>query len=215
MDMQRRRSVWAWVSLVAVALVCAGTWRAEIEYHDWSGLLWLGYFHWAAPIGVGLFIFWAVYFSDILSRLRKMLFACALGGAGLIGIFASQWSLFILRDERVPQAMIRYFTVLTWERILVAAIAVVWLVSVPVLLAVVAHLVGMRMTWRRLALSELIWLGAPLFGMLVIAVFFPHGHASQAYGPDFIHAIKTGFIIPPLVVALGILFLPRSAEVER
>ena len=214
MDMHRRRSVWAWVSLVAVALVCAGAWRAEIEYHGWLGLTWIGYFHWAVPFGVGLFIFWVVFFNNTLTRSLKVIFAYALGGVGLVGVFAASWSLTILCDAG-PRTFMRYVMVPSWERTMDSTIAVVWLVSVPVLLASVAHFAGLRMTWRRLALSELIWLGAPLFGMLVIAVFFPHGHAGHPYDPDFIHAIKTGFVIPPLIVALGILFLPRSAEVDR
>jgi len=214
MDMHRRRSVWAWVSLVAVALVCAGTWRVEIEYHGWTGLLWIEYFHWAVPFGVGLFIFWAVFFNNTLTRSLKVLFAYALGGVALVGILATDWSLTTLCEDG-PRAFIRYIMVPSWERTMDSSLAIVWLVSVPVLLASVAHFAGLRMTWRRLALSELIWLASPLFGMLVIVVFFLHGHAGQSYGPDFIHAVKTGFVIPPLVVALGILFLPRSAEVER
>jgi len=214
MDTHRRRSVWAWVSLVAVALVCAGTWRAEIEYHGWGGLNWIGYWHWAVPFGVGLFIFWTVFFNNTLTRSLKVLFAYALGFVALVEILLTDWSLTILCDEG-PRTFFRYVMVPLWQRTMESAVAVMWLVSVPLWLASFAHFAGLRMTWRRLALSELLWLGAPLFGMGIIAVFFPHGHAGEQYGPDFIHAIKTGFVIPPLVVALGILFLPRYAEVVQ
>lgn len=47
------------ISLLWLALVCGGLWRWEVEYHGWRGLIWVSYFHYAIPIGFGLFLLWA------------------------------------------------------------------------------------------------------------------------------------------------------------
>ena len=44
-----------------------------MEYHGWTGLIWLGYFHWAVPAGFGLFLIWANGFVDVIAN-RKVLF---------------------------------------------------------------------------------------------------------------------------------------------
>ena len=54
--------------LVRVGLLAGGLWRAELEWHGWTGLLWLGYFHLAVPAGAAAFIAWVVWVNRHLER---------------------------------------------------------------------------------------------------------------------------------------------------
>lgn len=46
------------VELVLLAFGLAALWRAEVEWHGWAGLTWLGYAHLAVPVGALLFLAW-------------------------------------------------------------------------------------------------------------------------------------------------------------
>ena len=46
------------VELVALAALLGVVWRGEVEWHGWDGLRWVGYFHWAVPVGGIAFLAW-------------------------------------------------------------------------------------------------------------------------------------------------------------
>jgi hypothetical protein len=66
----------------------------------------------------------------------------------------------------------------------------------------IARLFGIRASLSRLALSVGVFLLAQPVARLTLELT---GHVG---GSDSIHAIKSGFIVPLLVMGLGIIFLP-------
>jgi len=209
MTASRRRQFGAWIGLVAVALVAGTAWRIEVERGDAADMWWISYFHWAVPVGCLLFVGWATAVSASLARVTRVTLALALVGVSFAGMGLAERSLrVLLAPFYVAQPLSGWD--LAWY-----VAAAVFLAAVPLLVAMVARFARLRVTWGRLIVSEAIWLASPLAAMGVIAVFFPHGHAGHPYGPDFAHAIKTGFVVPPLVVSLGILFMPRPAAADK
>ena len=189
--------VLSWTTLLAIALVSMVIWRAEVYAHGWEGLRWIEYFHWAVPIGVGMFTLWAIAVQLSLSVLRRLALAVAL-------VIASG---LCYRGTKVAFAALYAFqtTLLLypWQRALVVRSAHVWLLSAPVFFIGAAWAARVRPRWGRLAASYAIYLVSAPAAMGLLWVTKHRG------GADLIHTIKSGFVIPFLVVALGILFLPR------
>ena len=193
-----KRLLVAWLTLVAIALLSAVIWRAEVEYHGWEGLTWIGYFHWAIPAGAVLFIGWVVAVNRQMSRFRRVGLAVVLAVGFVLCCQIAEWSLNYLENWRVR--------VQNYEEgwmFIKLSLASVLLILFPHAAAGIAEAFGLRVTWHRFAISQLFYLASAPVAML--ALLMTH-HRTEV---DFIHTIKSGFIIPFLVVALGILFLPR------
>ena len=206
--------------LLAAGLLCAlgvlagWIWRQELEWRSgWPGLAWIGYFHWAVPIGGALFVAWAAIFADVPRRwlftgtlavlsvpvywfvdwLLRMMFA---GGPMLFAgaMFASDG------DYKRASGMLAIYS------LMVMALPILW-PFIPVALAMIAWLFGARPRWTLVAggavLFLLAWPLAILARMLVEDI---GGH------DDPIHAVKSGFIVPFLFVALGIPILSRKPD---
>ncbi|MBL4753370.1 MAG: hypothetical protein JKY52_07240 [Flavobacteriales bacterium] len=58
------------LSLGILSLVLGVLWRLEVEYHGWEALKWIGYFHYAVPVGFLLFIAWANLISELERKPR-------------------------------------------------------------------------------------------------------------------------------------------------
>ncbi|MEI2675469.1 MAG: hypothetical protein V9F05_15640 [Chitinophagaceae bacterium] len=71
--MQTQLTKYPYISLTLLSLLCGLLWRIEVAYHGWTGLIWLKYFHWAVPVGFGLFLIWANGFVDMIAN-KKVLF---------------------------------------------------------------------------------------------------------------------------------------------
>lgn len=179
---------WRPLSLVAVALLSTFAWRYELYAHGWAGLDWIGYFHRAIPLGVALWIAWAVAAAHVPSRLRRVALAVALVAASApmyfsVGLAAN--GVF----HRFGGGIDAFTTAL-------------WLLPPFVVIALGAA-VGARTTWVLRTASLALWAGALPLGVLWLRVTAPEF-------ADALHAIKTGAAIPWLVVALGLPFLARA-----
>jgi hypothetical protein len=63
---------------------------------------------------------------------------------------------------------------------------------------------GMRMSWVIYLLSAAVFMGAFPLAIFLVAI------AEKGINPDAIHAIKTGYIFPLMMIGLGIPFIPRK-----
>ncbi len=190
-------------TLLALSVLAGGLWRAEVELHGWAGLTWLGYFHLAIPISIGLFIAWAAWAAPSRtrrSRLGVVLGLCLLAppgylltAVGLSVAFASgPSSMFMLSMSLSPA---------------VRALLIGVLLSIPLLcVLLIARLGGAAVSWRRvvasLALASLAWPAATV----------PLRLLDHRGGADLIHALKSGLVVPLVVIAFGLAFLapPRD-----
>lgn len=179
---------WRPLSLLAVALVSTLAWRRELYAHGWAGLDWVRYFHWAIPLGVALWIAWAVAAARVPSRRRRAALALALVAASApmyfsVGIAAN--GVFHRFGGGID-----------------ALTTALWLLP-PLMVIALGAAVGARTTWRLRAASLALWAGA-----LPLGVLWLWGTAPEF--ADTLHAIKTGAAVPWLMISLGLPFLARG-----
>jgi len=213
--MAERHPIMAWTSLLAVSLAAAGLWRAEVEWHGWGGLTWLGYFHWAVPISAGVFIAWIAVFCGVRPWWKRMaliaveiLFAVAALWAGK----ATMWWYFgngPFFDYSSPFGRVYFQPLGPWNVVLPGFLLFIVYPLVPLLGCAIARAFGACRTWKHWLVSNAVFLAA-----------YPVAYAAMGltrFGWDLdasIHTIKTGFIVPLLIVGLGAAFLPLSGRRE-
>jgi hypothetical protein len=180
---------------VAIGVGAGLLWRLEIEYHGWAGLDWIGYYHWAVPISVTAFILWALRYCEIEPRARLVKFAIVLLLLAVVLGSATQiilWDYFILG----PRA------ILFGRREFGPSIFVLYPL-VPLIVWFVSKLFGQRGSLVRGLLSLSVFLAAFPLALLLLSI-------TGAREVDAIHTIKSGFIVPWLVIGLGVLFVPSG-----
>jgi hypothetical protein len=190
------------IALLAIALAGGVGWRAELECRGgWAGLAWLGYFHWSVPIFVGAFVLWAAVFASVKNRVA---FVVTLTAFSVGAYFITDIALRFFFGGG-PSAMITVFNLGGGDfhsgfrrfRILHLAAPVVWPV-IPFLFCLLCRLFGAPITISRALCSAVLFtISWPL------AVFF-RAIFEQRGGSDLIHALKSGFVVPFLIVSLGI-----------
>lgn len=195
------RSTWASITLVAMGLLCGGLWRAEVAWHGWTGLAWLGYYHLAVPISVILFLVWLAAFSSATPAWKKVVF---LASAVLVAVVLHVVVPFALYFHFVCGPTSMPALLINGPDRMSALGRIIYFVypGVPVVAWGIARLFGVRASLGRLALSVGVFLLAQPVARLALELT---GHVG---GSDSIHAIKSGFIVPLLVMGLGIIFLP-------
>jgi hypothetical protein len=187
------------VALLLVGLAGGGLWCAEVLYHGWAGLAWLGYFHWAVPAGILLFIAWAVWAhrdaapSRLLLAVALIAFAvpaaCATGQAMAYYFAAGPRAMMLAIQPR--GSWLRY------------SIIGVWL-SIPFSLALWLRVVGKPVPIACVAASFILFSASPFLALAMLRALTPFD--------DLIHVVKTGIGIPFFVVSLGILLLPHESR---
>ncbi|MCP4269901.1 MAG: hypothetical protein GY777_30735 [Candidatus Brocadiaceae bacterium] len=194
------------VSLIIIAILSAITWRIELEIHGWTGLIWLRYFHWAVPFGILLFIIWAIYWSAITPYFRRMKFGlCLVAGApvlcwitivALTSVFLGGPSGFVMWASRGP--ILGY--------ILMFSIFLIWPL-IPVINWGILRIFRPDLSLRTLLFSVSSFILAIPFGLLTLRLI--HDFTYHKGGIDLIHTVKSGTIIPWLVIALGLPYMQR------
>lgn len=190
----------ALLSLAVVGVMGALGWRLEVEYHGWAGLTWLGYFHWAIPFGVALFVLWAALVSDARGPAGRAGLAASLALAAVPLYGLTLWALS-QRFITGPTAFVAQSP--SWEPWL--ALAVLNLPVIPAAAALIARRFGIRPSWRRLLVAVGLWYAGPVIAIALLRVT---GHRGAS---DLIHTLKSGLVVPFLVGALGVIFLPTAA----
>ncbi|MFO1489641.1 MAG: hypothetical protein U1F77_17870 [Kiritimatiellia bacterium] len=185
-------------TLGAVALVAAAMWRIELEIHGWGGLDWIGYFHCAIPAGYVLFLGWVGRYAPVQSRPRKIWLLLALG------ITACAWFLVVnyaayFRFVGGPVFLMLMMHFGEENVMLIHRMSVLAIPLTPFAFLLVLYCFGLRPGWRRITTSLFIYCLSFPVSIQMLDMIPPPGEA------DFLHAIKSGFVIPFLVVGLGVL----------
>jgi len=194
-------------SLTLLSLLCGLLWRIEVEYHGWTGLIWLEYFHWAVPVGFGLFLVWANGFVDVIAY-RKVLFnvvAIIFGGLVYYTLYVSLTYFF----SQGPTGYLLLSTTPAWKYHLFRNAFYVIIPLMPVGTFFILKLFGKNIPLTRLVMSVVgIIVSIPLSTLLLELLNHKGGH-------DYLHAIKSGFIIPLWCFSMGVLFLGKSVGKEN
>jgi hypothetical protein len=174
-----------WFSLVAVGVLAGFLWRVEVEHRGWAGLTWTGYFHLAVPAGVALFLAWVAWWIDAPTRAHRLRAVVALALYAAAAVPATEWSL------RVAFGRFGFLWGFWW-------VALWWWLLAPTTVAGLLVACRARPGWRRWLASQTLFALAPWLATIAIEVFPQHGER------DLIHALKSGILVPFLVVALGV-----------
>ncbi|MBD3219872.1 hypothetical protein GF314_01400 [bacterium] len=202
------RRVIAWVSLIIVAVASAALWRLEVEHHGWVGLTWIGYEHRAIPVGIALFLGWLAFFCGVRPWWKRALFLVTLVVAAVLLeplVEAALRSHFVYGPMEflyaVEYGVGTYRALDRWCYALLAAL--------PLLLLDIAHRFGVRPSWRRGLAGFGVYVASLPVAILALELT---DHVGAA---DAIHALKSGFVIPMLVVGLGVPFVPSGTPCAR
>lgn len=200
--------------LLILAIASGLAWRAELELRSgWAGPAWLFYFHWAVPVCVLGFISWAVWFTQVqhtywfVTSLLVFAFLSYLAIEMLLGFYLSPTSTcvnsltFLLFGDL--NIHFRWLWIFPWVELFL------WIL-IPLAFCAILRGFGIRVGVSTALTSAGLFVASwPL--AIIIRSFF-----DQRGGSDMIHALKSGFVIPFLVVALGIpLLQPLSIQRQK
>lgn len=174
-----------WVSLAVLAVLSGVAWRVEVEAHGWVGLTWAGYFHWAVPAAIVAFLAWVAWSIDAPTPRHRLAAVGALAAYAAAAAPATELSLR-LAFSRYPNASGLELPLLAW-----------WLLA-PTTVAGLLVLCRAAPGWRRWAASQALFVAAVPFACALIEVLPQHGEH------DLLHTLKSGLLVPPLVLALGV-----------
>jgi hypothetical protein len=199
-----------WPCLTAVALLAAIIWRLEVELHGWEGLDWISYFHWALPISILLFLCWLFAFSPFTTPVKRWAFVLAAGIAALLWFqvvdFALRWHF--VEGRFVFALMVLNF--LSEEEFGIYRNSIYAVIPLtPFVAAGLLWIFGLKPKFIPVALSVGIYLLACPASVGLLAWLPLRSFA------DAIHSIKSGVIIPFLIIGLGILVPGRAERPEK
>ena len=180
------------LSLVFCSIIIAIIWRVEIEFHDWKGLSWLRYFHWSIPVGFLLFLLWL---NQVLIVKSKVLFNAL--------FIVLSFLFFSLLKCLVEPLCIRG---IASNEVLFSSFSI----GVTFILLVSFYFIYKQIK-SSIVISRILYL--PVFVLLSIpfSIYFLKT-VNHVGSPDFIHSIKSGFIIPFWCCSIGYLFLPEKKK---
>jgi hypothetical protein len=159
-------------------------WRAEVAWNGWSGLQWMSATHFAVPAGVLVFLGWLARAPVVRATGRRW---------GLLG-FAAPFAAIsmVLLDVGLRLMFGRFGDLLLGSGLTFANLA-----AMPTF----------GFGWGKLLGHPLPWWSLPVSVTGVLAAFPLAVGALMVVDPahaDAIHAVKTGMIIPFVVVPLGL-----------
>lgn len=202
--------------LAVLAIASAVAWRVELEWQGWAGTAWTQREHHAFPLSMAAFVVWAVVTAWAVQRVPP--WRVAILGALLAAIAVAGWIL-------IPNALLFAFggfggglismdiaatpqhaveipgflgkshagEVLMRDLLFWAA----WLVPTVALWGAL-RAGGVRSPFWTVPISALIQFWAWPLSIWLLALLDHKG------GADPEHALKTGFVIPWLVIAVGL-----------
>jgi len=199
---ERQQSWLPSISLLVLALSAGIAWRAELEFRSgWASLAWIGYFHWAVPICAFAFLLWVV----CVARVRRLFsFASTLLVFAIAAYLAVDFA-FHLYFAAGPSGMgtvaflgggdfevgFRRLWILPW------AAPLLWALP-PLVFCAICCCFGVPITIRAALASAALFVLSWPFSIFVRSFFEQRG------SPDAIHALKSGFVVPFLIISLGI-----------
>lgn len=198
------RQLFKTLALFIVAYLTAIMWRIEVELHGWGGLSWIQYFHWAIPGNIGLFAGWLGIYSNLPSFKSRLKLAgfFLLASPILYWLLGFAFSHFFITGSTAFLALGQYgfFLFSFFHR----SIFIIY-PGIFLFFLIVARKFGFRLNWRTYCFSALFFLGAFPMAIICLKVFEP-----SITTPDAIHAIKSGYLFPFMVIGSGLPFLSSS-----
>jgi hypothetical protein len=174
-----------WVSLAVLAVLSGVAWRVEVEAHGWVGLTWAGYFHWAVPAAIVAFLAWVAWWIDAPTPRHRLAAVGALAAYAAAAAPATEQSLRMTFGLWLAPPG---FVILLFG----------WWLLAPTTVAGLLVLCRAAPGWRRWAASQALFVAAVPFACALIEVLPQHGEH------DLLHTLKSGLLVPPLVLALGV-----------
>lgn len=184
--------------LVGVAILAAVVWRVELEVNGWGGLAWLEYFHWAVPAGALMFMVWLALVVPIPSIVDRAVFLAATAYAAVMWYAVALFAL-VSHFNAGPSAFVNMMLTGETRYHIYATLIYAVVPLTPVVFAILLSVFGARPSVWQLTVSLAVYLLACPVSIALLALVDHPG------GPDAIHTIKSGFIIPFLIAGLGIL----------
>jgi len=180
-------------SLLITALLIALIWRIEIELRGWDGLGWIGYTHVAIPLGGMMVMGWVWLVLRSHLHTPKII--------GLVAIWGTL--AWLLLSYTVRAYFVGGMSALGYMMTLGALFShMSWLSPVIWGASILALYLGYSQLFRfspYVWLSGFVlWMGSWHFGLIVISIAPERGYH------DLIHSLKTGWMIPFCVAAVGL-----------
>lgn len=180
-----------WISILTLVVLGVGAgfaWRLELEKRfGWDALAWTNGFYWTVPAAVVLFIAWAATFAAVHDR------------AGFVGALMAFFLPGYLGASLALHAVFGRFAS-------GFSIALLFWLLIPLSLCLLYRFFGVPATLVKTVCSTLLFVLSWPIATFVRTFFEQRGSA------DIIHALKSGFIIPFLIVSLGLPLLPFPAR---
>lgn len=182
---------WPLASLLVVALGSGLLWRMELEWRwGWASLTWAWKFYWAFPIGIAGFVIWA---SSVAHARNRKAFASAVAGLLIIAM-VSLWECLWFLDSgwRLPLAGMPGMTI----QAAALAMPLLWTL-LPLAFGWVCRYYGVQVHFGLHVLSSILFVASWPIAIGLLQLVHHRG------GADLIHALKSGFVIPLLIISLG------------
>ena len=194
----KRRTVFSLAGLCVIGIASGALWWCEVQLHGWTGLIWLEYFHWAIPAGVAGCLAWLYFECGIVGRWKHPAFILCMA------------ILLAVLYEVTHRSLVDHFNYWNWESFDPPwwqqsrnSILLVFPL-IPILLWSLSMLFGLRFRIPGVLAGFAIY-----YGSVSLAIACIHITGYQGY-PDPIHAIKTGFIAPFLIVGIGLPYVFKA-----
>jgi hypothetical protein len=193
-------------SLIILAIICGVLWRAEVEYRGWAALTWISYFHYAVPAGFILFLLWANSTKSVSIQKRILINLVSIPFLFIVHIafkttlnhmFMSGPSMFLMtiisRTSELELFFIQY-----------SVVPLLFLIPWGTYLILRIFKLHPELKYLRWSVAGM-FLSIPA-SLLILKV------TNHLGGPNVIHSIKSGIIIPFIVISFGLLFLKTKAQ---
>ncbi|WP_397383335.1 hypothetical protein [Prosthecobacter sp.] len=190
-------------TLWLIALLSGVAWRAELELRTgWASLDWIGQFHWAIPAGVFAFILWVLSVTRVQ---RPWAFAATLLVYSTAAYFTVGRLLMTAFGRWMPFGDNDQHSMAT-EKL----VSFLLIVLVPITFSILCRLFGIRVRLLPVLASAILFmLSWPLAAYAFYIV------EQRGMPGDPIHALKSGYVIPLLILSLGLPVLRARRDAER
>lgn len=195
------------ITLWLIALLSGIAWRAELELTTgWASLDWIGQFHWAIPAGVLAFILWVLSVTRVQ---RPWAFAATLlvysTAAYVIveHLLMTAFGRVILLGDEGMDAIARRIGIEKLVHFLL-------IVLLPLTFGLLCRLFGVRVRLLPVLASAILFMLS--WPLAAYAFYFVEQRGMPG---DPIHALKSGYVIPLLILSLGLPLLRARRHAER
>ncbi len=190
-------------TLWLIALLSGIAWRAELELTTgWASLKWIGQFHWAIPAGVLAFILWVLSVTRVP---RRWAFAAFL-------MFYSVGA-YVIVERLLLTAFGRWMPFGDNDQHSMATeklVSFLLIVLVPLTFSILCRLFGVRVRLLPVLASAILFILS--WPLAAYAFYFVEQRGMPG---DPIHALKSGYVIPLLILSLGLPVLRARRDAER